>query len=164
MHSRLLALAALGASLALPTVAGAQAPVPAATVEAYGTGSVKPVPKDEKSNTSIAASVQVAQDKALPRAVADARTQAQELARAAGLTLGALTSVSNDSQPSPFFTPYGQEGTFGPGRYCGTVRTPRYKTVNGKRVRVGTRTRRSCRVPTTVTRTVKLTYAAAPAA
>lgn len=163
MYSRHLLLAGVVAGLAFPAAAGAQAPAPA-TVEAYGTGAVKPAPKDEKSNTSIAASVQVALDKALPRAVADARAQAQELARAAGLTLGALTAVSNESQPSPFFSPFGQEGTFGPGRFCGTVRTPRYRTVDGKRVRVGTRTRRTCRVPATVTRTVKLTYSASPPA
>lgn len=150
-------LAACGAALASAPAAYAQAPAP--EVEAYGSGAVTPKPKDPKSNASIAAAVAAAYDRALPLAVADARTQAQELAAATGVTLGALVGVSNEQQPSPFFSPFGQEGAFGPGRYCGTVRTPRFKTVDGKRVRVGTKTRRACRIPGRVTRTVKLTYA-----
>ncbi|MBJ7522379.1 MAG: SIMPL domain-containing protein [Solirubrobacteraceae bacterium] len=160
MQTRRLLLAAALGTLALPAAAHAQAPAQP-TVEAYGTGSADVEPRDKRSNASIAAAVDRAEEAALPRAVADARANAAKLAAAAGLTLGGLVSVSNESQATPFIVgPWGQDGTFGPGRYCGTVRIPRYKTVGGKRRRIGTRSERRCRVPGQAQRGVKLTFAA----
>lgn len=162
MQTRRLLLAAALSTLALPAAAHAQAPTQP-TVEAYGAGSADVEPRDRTSNASIAAAVDRAEEAALPRAVTDARANAAKLAAAAGLTLGALVSVSNESTATPFIVgPWGQDGTFGPGRYCGTVRIPRYKTVNGKRRRTGTRSERRCRVPDTAQRGVKLTFTASP--
>ncbi len=160
MHTRRLLLAAAIGSLALPIAAHAQAPAQL-TVEAFGTGSAKVEPRDRTDNASIVAAVDRAEQAALPLAINDARAHAAELAPPVGFTLGPLISVSNASQTGPFVVgPWGQDGTFGPGRYCGTVRIPRYKTVDGKRRRIGFRSERRCRVPESAQRTVKLTFVA----
>lgn len=157
-------VALLACTFALVVPGAAQAQEAAQpTVQAVGTGSVKPTPENRKSQDSIAAAVAVAREKAMPKALADARVRAQQLASAAGLTLGALVTVSDEPGTWPF-TPWGQDGTFGPGKYCGTVRSVKYRTVNGKRRRIGWRTRRACRVPNQVTRAVRLTFATTPPA
>jgi uncharacterized protein YggE len=165
---RTVAFVALFAFVAgcLAAVAQAQDPTPVAqaphTVVAAGTGSVKPAPNNRQDNASIVAAVEKASAKALPLAVADARSQAQELAAATGVTLGALVAVSNTSVTSAFYGPiyYGTLGTFGPGKFCGNVRS-RTSTIdaNGKRHYGKFRTRHVCRVPATVQRTVSLTFA-----
>jgi uncharacterized protein YggE len=165
---RTVAFVALFAFVAgcLAAVAQAQDPTPATpaahTLVAAGTGSVKPTPNDRNDNASIVAAVAKASAKALPLAVADARSQARELATATGVTLGALVAVSNTSVTSGFYGPiyYGTLGTFGPGKFCGDVRT-RTSTVdaNGKRHYGKFRTRHVCRVPATIQRTVSLTFA-----
>jgi hypothetical protein len=97
----------------------------------------------------------------MPRAFADAREQAGELAAGAGVTLGALVTVSNVQSGGAFcFGPYGSSGTFGPDTYCGNVRT-RSVTIgkDGKRHYGKYRTHRTCRFPSTVTRAVQLSYA-----
>ena len=90
--------------------------------------------------------------------MADARAHATALAAAARLTLGALISIS-DAPPSPYFSIYGQLGTFPNGRYCGQVRRTRTVVRNGVRRRVSAGTRRVCRVPPQVVSSVQLTYA-----
>jgi hypothetical protein len=61
----------------------------------------------------------------------------------------------------PYGPYFGIYGTFGPDRFCGTIRTAKFKRdKNAKRKRVGTRTRHTCRVPPTVTSTVMVTFAA----
>ena len=86
--------------------------------------------------------------------------EGHELARLSGLTLGAIVSVS-DAQVSPY-GPFGFYGTFGPDRFCGTVRTAVIRTdkKTGKRKRVGFRARHTCRVPATVTSSLTVTFAA----
>jgi uncharacterized protein YggE len=148
----------------LAAVAQAQdtAPAPQRTLVASGTGQAKPTPKDRNDNASIAAAVEKAEAKALPLAVADARAQAQALAGATGVTLGALLSVSNGATANGFYGPvyYGFNGTFGPGKFCGTIRSRRSTVdANGKRHLGKLRTRRVCRVPPTVQRQVALTFA-----
>jgi uncharacterized protein YggE len=146
----------------LAAVAQAQdAAPPPRTLVASGTGSVKPVPNDRNRNASIVAAVEKAEAKALPLAVADARGQAQELATATGVTLGALVSLSNSGATNGFYGPvFYSNGSFGPGKYCGTVRT-RSVTVDadGTRRPGKLRTRRVCRVPNLVQRAVSLTFA-----
>jgi uncharacterized protein YggE len=147
----------------LAAVANAQEATtpPARTLVATGNGSVKPVPQDRDSSKSIAAAVAKASGKALPLAVADARQQAAALAAATGVTLGALVTVTNSGPSNSYFGPifYGVDGTFGPGQYCGTIRTRKVTTdAQGKR-HVKLRSHRSCRVPATVQRTVSLTFA-----
>jgi hypothetical protein len=143
------------------TTAQAQQPAPARSVAAVGAASVKvKAPSDRKHEAPIRAAVEAAEAKALPRAIAEARSKAAELARLSGLTLGAVVSVS-DAPTSPYGPYFGFYGTFGPDRFCGTIRTSVFKRdKNGKRRRVGTRTRHTCRVPPTVTSTVTVTFAA----
>src|SRR6185295_18664352 len=101
----------------------------------------------------------------LDGAIATAREEAQRLAAAGGLTLGPLVSVS-EPEPSPFFggpvgSAYGAEGTFGPGRFCGQIRTPiRRRDARGVLRNTGrVRTRFGCRVPGEVAQTVSATFA-----
>ena len=153
-------LVASSIAVLLPASAGAQQPAPGRTVEASGVASVKvQAPRDRTHEAPIRAAVEAAEDKALPRAMADARSKAADLAKLSGLTLGAIVSVS-DVGTSPY-GPFGYYGTFGPDRFCGTIRTAVFKRgKDGKRHRVGTRTRHTCRVPSTVTSTLSVTFSA----
>jgi hypothetical protein len=157
-RSRCLLVASTVAVL-LPAAAHAQTPAPDRTVQATGVASVKvKAPSDRTHEAPIRAAVEAAEEKALPRAVTEARSKATELAKLSGLTLGAVVSISDSgtSPYGPFFY-----GTFGPDRFCGTIRTPVFKRgKDGKRHRVGTRTRHTCRVPPTVTSTITVTFAA----
>jgi hypothetical protein len=157
-RSRCLLVASTVAML-LPASALAQTPGPDRTIEATGVASVKvKAPSDRTHEAPIRAAVEAAEEKALPRAVAEARSKATDLAKLSGMTLGAIVSISDSgvSPYGPFFY-----GTFGPDRFCGAIRTPIFKRgTDGKRHRVGTRTRHTCRVPPTVTSTVTVTFAA----
>jgi hypothetical protein len=109
------------------TTAQAQQPAPARSVAAVGAASVKvKAPSDRKHEAPIRAAVEAAEAKALPRAIAEARSKAAELARLSGLTLGAVVSVS-DAPTSPYGPYFGFYGTFGPDRFCGTIRTSVFK-------------------------------------
>ena len=118
-------------------------------------------PKDRTHEAPIRAAVEAAEAKALPRAMAAAREKATELARLSGLTLGRDRLGLRRARPRPT-GPLGFYGTFGPDRFCGTVRTTVFRTdkTTGKRKRVGTRTRHTCRVPPTVTSSLTVTFAA----
>jgi uncharacterized protein YggE len=167
---RTVAIVALVAFLAgvLAAVANAQEAVPAPqrTLVAAGVGTIKVTPKDAKDNDSIKAAVADATAKAVPAAIQDARTQAGQLAAAAGVTLGPLVSVSNEAQPSYggiFYGPiYPATGSFGPGEFCGTVKTRSVRIdKDGKRHYGKAKAHRVCRVPATVQRAVALTFALA---
>lgn len=154
-------VASVAVSVLSASSAQAQTPAPERTVAAQGVASVKVVaPKDRKHEAPIRAAVEAAEAKALPRAMAAAREKATELARLSGLTLGSIISIS-DAQTSPY-GPFGFYGTFGPDRFCGTVRTAVFRTdkTTGKRKRVGFRTRHTCRVPSTVTSSLTVTFSA----
>jgi uncharacterized protein DUF541 len=158
--SRSCLIAALAVAAAAPSAAQAQQPAPARTVEAQGVASVKVTPRDRQRESSIRAAVEAAEDKALPLAVAEAREYAAKLAQLAGLTLGEIVSIGQTpSVPyGPFFGP---AGTFGPGRFCGTIRRPVFERgADGRRRRVGTRARRTCRVPPFAAASVTVTFAA----
>ena len=157
------AAAALAAS-----PAAAQAPASPAphTITVTGTAQVEPKPKDRKSNESIKKAVAKARREAIPLAIGNGQGRAATLSKLSGLPLGALISISSASPvPGPFYGPYfGEDGTFGPGRYCGTVRTAIRRTnASGRRVTVGTRTRRQCRVPQFVVSSLTLVYSTATA-
>jgi hypothetical protein len=154
-------IASLAVSVLSASTAQAQSPAPERTVTAQGLASVKVVaPNDRKHEGPIRAAVEAAEAKALPRAMAAAREKATELARLSGLTLGAIVSIS-DAQTSPY-GPFGFYGTFGPDRFCGTLRIAVFRTdtTTGKRKRVGFRARHTCRVPSTVTSSLTMTFAA----
>ena len=134
------------------------------TVTAIGSATVKPTPADRTSNASILAAVRAAKREAIPRAIGDARARALLLAASGRLQLGGLVGVA-DAQSSQFFSfgPYADGGTFGPSRFCGTV--TRYKTTrlaNGRIKRTANGKHRVCRIPTFITATEAVTYAATP--
>jgi hypothetical protein len=166
-HGRLLAgrvrwvavLAVVAAGLpAAPAVA--QQPAAGKSVQVLGVGEADVKPKNRRNNASIQRAVDRAEAAALPRAFRAAGVRAAELARLSGLTLGEVISVS-DAPASPYgpfgFGPF--EGTFGPGRWCGTIRRSVVRRVDGRRRRV-TRTRRVCHFPSEVYVSVTVTYAA----
>jgi hypothetical protein len=133
------------------------------SVTATGVGTAKVVPKDRKSNASIAQAVDVARKAGIKGALSEAREYGQLYATAAGLKLGAVLSVS-DAQSQSFggYGPFGGPfyGPFGPNRYCGTVPRPVFKVVNGKRKVVATKRVHRCFVPSFEATTLTVTYAA----
>ena len=157
-----LATVAAAALLGVPA-ADAQAP-PAKSVTTLGIGTAKVTPKDRKSNASIKEAVEAADESARPKAIAEARERATELAQAAGLTLGGITAVSEASSfpyYGPFGAPYGLQGTFGPGKYCGNVRSSHLKRdSNGRVHRVLGKRHRVCRFPSTLSVQLTVTFAA----
>ncbi|WP_027007796.1 SIMPL domain-containing protein [Conexibacter woesei] len=167
---RAVAVLAIFAFLAgcLAAAANAQAPAPTTqqrTLVAVGTGTIAVTPKDRNDNASIVAAVRDANDRALPAALTDARTQATQLAAAAGMTLGPVISLSNSgtSTAGVFYGPYyGVAGSFGPNRYCGTIKTRSSRIGrDGKRHYGRLKSHRVCRVPAVIQRSVQLTYALA---
>ena len=157
MPASSIAAASLALFLAFAAPAGAQE----RTIVAAGAGQVAVTPTDRTSNDAIATAVEQAYQAALPKALADAREDAHALATAAGLTLGALLSAS-DAPNSPYYGPFGGPGfgTFGPGKFCGTIRRAIIKrTKTGRPKVVGHRTRHTCRVPPFQIRQVTLTFA-----
>jgi uncharacterized protein YggE len=172
--SRRTVLAVAAASLACASPAAAQAPVappplPPTTVTVTGTGIVKPTPLNRKNNASIAKAVAAAKAAAAPLAITDGRARAAKVAALNRLTLGTLLAITEGGYgPTPFFFlgPYGnQEGTFGPGKFCGTIRRVVFKTDSaGKRRRAGTRSIHTCRVPPQVSVSYGMTFSTAPAA
>jgi Protein of unknown function (DUF541) len=160
-----LAAAVAAAALVAAPAAEAQAPAPGRTITATAAGRVT-VNRDVAQNSkAIGAAVEAARNRAIRVAVANAREEAQRLAAAGGMTLGALVSVA-EPPPSPFFGgpgggAYGTEGTFGPGKFCGRIRTPiRRRDARGVLRNTGRfRTRFGCRVPSEVAQTVSATFA-----
>ena len=161
MQHRFALAAATLAALVLAAPAGAADPPHSVTAIASST--VQVPQNTAKNDAAIRAAVAAARDKAAPDAIANATIEAQKLAAAAGWTLGAMTSVA-ELPPSPFgpFSTYGQDGTFGPGKYCGTIRTPIYrKGKNGRRIFTRHfRSHHGCRIPGQVTATLSATFAA----
>lgn len=178
-HRRRTVLAAAVVSLACAGPATAQAtslpppppaPLPPTTVTVTGTGTVKPTPYNPKRNASIARAVDKAKAAVGPLAIADGTARAAKLAALNGLVLGKLLAItegpSGPASPFYFVGPYGgQDGTFGPGRYCGTIRRPVFiRTKAGKLKRVRYRTINTCRVPPQVSISYGMTFSTTPAA
>jgi hypothetical protein len=72
----------------------------------------------------------------------------------------------SEPQPSPFFggpvgAAYGAEGTFGPGKFCGRIRTPIRRRIATGQLRSTGRFRSDfgCRAPSDVAQTVSATFA-----
>jgi hypothetical protein len=135
-----LAAAALAAALLAAPAAHAQAPAPAQRITAVAAGRA-PVNRDIAQNSkAIAAAVEAARNRAIP--------------------------AVSEPQPSPFFggpvgAAYGAEGTFGPGKFCGRIRTPiRRRSATGQLRSTGRfRTLFGCRAPSDVAQTVSATFA-----
>jgi hypothetical protein len=137
-------------------------PAVAETVTALGQSAVQVKPANEKNNDSIKAAIAEARATALPLALADARSRAQQLAEGSGLVLGDVDAV--EEYQGPGFGDYGQTtGTFGPGQFCGTVtRTVRRRTKSGKIVRRRVKQTR-CFFPEVLLTSVEVTYRASRA-
>jgi hypothetical protein len=155
-------VAALAVLAALPSVALGDAP-PSHTVTANGTAQEKVTPSDRKHNGPIVAAVEAAHAAAIPKAIAEAREEAQLLAKASGLTLGALQAVA-EQPAAPFgYGPFGAGydiGPFGPKKFCGNERRPVFHTRNGKRHLVRFRKVHRCIVPPSVTAQLSVTFGA----
>jgi uncharacterized protein YggE len=131
----------------------------AKTVTATGTGQTRVHPTNRNSNASIAAAVEAAKKASIQGAIKQAHEYATMYAKQAGLTLGAVITVS-DVQSNNFYGPGEFFGPFGPNQFCGTVRQPIFKKVKGKRRVVGTRKVHRCFVPQFAFTSVSVTYAA----
>jgi uncharacterized protein YggE len=132
------------------------------TVTATGVGQARVHPKDRHSSTSIAAAVDDARKLAIKSALREAHEYAQDYAKATGLTLGSVISVSDVQTGLGFYGGPGGPGTFigpfGPGRYCGTLRVPVGRPTPGHRPRF--KKVRRCIVPPFAFLTLTVTYSA----
>jgi hypothetical protein len=162
----LLAGAALGALLAAGSgsSAHAQGASPGKTIAAIGIGQVAVKVDDRHKNASIVAGVEAAEAKAVPQAINEARDRATELAKAAGMTIGAVQAVEEQPQsPFGFYVggPNAYPAPFGKDKYCGDERRPRFvRDSNGRRRVSGSRTVHVCRVPRFVVLNLSVTFAA----
>ncbi|HET6867775.1 MAG TPA: hypothetical protein VFH80_17795 [Solirubrobacteraceae bacterium] len=126
------------------------------TITATGTAQKRVVPKDRTSNASIAAAVEKAHKASIAGALKQAHEYAVLYAKAVGMTLGNVISVS-DAQNGFFYGP-GTIGPFGPGQFCGTVRRPVGKPVKGQKPKLKKVHR--CFVPAFASASLTVTYAA----
>jgi hypothetical protein len=141
----------------------ASAPAVAAgtsSVTATGTGEARVLPKNRHNNASIATAYEAARKASIAGAVKDAHGYAVDYARAVGLALGPVVSVS-DQQTSGFYGPgSGFFGPFGEGQFCGTEHLAIIKRVKGRTKVIGTRKVHRCIVPKFASTVLTLTYAA----
>jgi hypothetical protein len=113
-------------------------------------------PSSRRDSASIRAAMLRAQFDAAPGALAAARRDAESLARRTGMPLGSLFSVAELRRP--FEQPLG--GSFGPGRFCGTIRRPVFRRdpATGRRRVVRRVSERRCFFPSTTTVALRLTF------
>jgi hypothetical protein len=150
LSSCVLALLACAPAVAAPT----------GSVTATGTGEAKVVPKNRQNNASIVTAYETARKASIAGAIGDAHGFAVDYARAAGLTLGPVVSVT-DQQTTGFYGPgSGFFGPFGEGQFCGTEHLAVFKQVKGRRKIVGTKKVHRCIVPKFAYTTLTLTYSA----
>lgn len=151
-------LAAL--AVATPALAAPAVTAQGGTVTATGTGQVKVVPANRRSNASIAAAVDKAQQAAIPGAIVQAHEYALRYAKAAGLVLGAILSVSDVQSANGGYYGYGPFGPFGPNRYCNVIRAHVQKRFGpGRKITVvRVKRHRVCFVPPYATSTLTVTY------
>jgi uncharacterized protein YggE len=139
-----------------PAVAQPATSSTAQTITATGTAQKRVVPKDRKSNASIAAAVEKAHRASIAGALKEAHEYAELYAKAVGMKLGSVISVS-DAQNGFFYGP-GTIGPFGPGRFCGTITRVVGRPVKGQKPKLK-RVHR-CFVPSFASATLTVTYAA----
>jgi hypothetical protein len=123
---------------------------------AAGTGRAPVAPRDRRSSASIRGAMLAARLAATPAALKDARRDARSVAVAAGLPLGGLFSVAESR--GPYEDP--AIGSFGPGRFCGTISRPvlRRDPATRRRKVVRRITQRRCFFPSTATVALRVTY------
>jgi uncharacterized protein YggE len=127
------------------------------TITATGTAQTRVVPKNRHSNASIAAAVERAHKASIAGALKQAHEYAVAYAKAVGLALGSVISVSDAQNgfygPGPFGI-----GPFGPGQYCGNIRQVVGRPPKGQRPKFKTVHR--CIVPRFAFATLTVTYSA----
>jgi uncharacterized protein YggE len=140
-----------------PAIAQPATSSTAQTITATGTSQTRVVPKNRNSNASIAAAVERAHRASIAGALKEAHEYAELYAKAVGMTLGSVISVSDAQNgfygPGPFAF-----GPFGPGRFCGTVTRVVGRPVRGQKPKLK-RVHR-CFVPQFAFATLTVTYAA----
>jgi uncharacterized protein YggE len=140
-----------------PAIAQPATSSTAQTITATGTSQTRVVPKNRNSNASIAAAVERAHKASIAGALKEAHEYAELYAKAVGMTLGSVISVSDAQNgfygPGPFAF-----GPFGPGRFCGTVTRVVGRPVRGQKPKLK-RVHR-CFVPQFAFATLTVTYAA----
>lgn len=139
-----------------PAVAQPATSSTAQTITATGTAQKRVAPKDRGSNASIAAAVEKAHKASIAGALKEAHEYAELYAKAVGMTLGSVISVS-DAQ-NGFYGPGNIIGPFGADRFCGTVTRVVGRPVKGQKPKLK-RVHR-CFVPTFASATLTVTYAA----
>lgn len=132
------------------------------TITALGTGQAKVIPTNRHKSASIQRAVDKAYARAVPRAIADAREDAAQLAKASGLTLGPIQSVDENvnNGGAYYYGPPASIAPFPSGRYCGKVTRRVHRRDAAGRLHTVRRTRRICFVPQFASTTLAVTFAA----
>jgi hypothetical protein len=135
---------------------------PPYTVVAHGVAQAPVLDRSHRTDASVHRAVSAARARAVPIAMRYARADADALAKAAGLTLGAAVGVSRQVAPPGGY--YSEEaGQFGAGRWCGRLyvrrRTVRRPDGTTRRVAVY---RQGCRAPSHASANLAVTFAATP--
>jgi uncharacterized protein YggE len=139
-----------------PAIAQPATSSTAQTITATGTAQKRVVPKNRNNNASIAAAVDRAHKASIAGALKEAHEYAVLYAKAVGMKLGTVISVS-DAQ-NGFYGPGSIIGPFGPGRFCGTVTRVIGRPVKGQKPKLGKVHR--CFVPQFASATLTVMYAA----
>ena len=126
--------------------------------EIEGTGiAIAPNEPARRTSPVIRRSLRAARLEATPSAAEVGRANAEAAAKASGMTLGQLFSVV---EPAQFYGYQPLLGTFGAGRFCGSVRRAIFRRDPETRrfQRVRTIVRRRCYSPRNVPVSLELTY------
>jgi hypothetical protein len=109
---------------------------------ASGSATAPVTPVNPHSSPSIRRALLKARLAAAPLALADAQQDARSTAQAAGMELGAVFAIAEIRNPFDDLS----VGSFGPGRYCGTIRRPIFRrdSATGRRRVVRTVSQRRC--------------------
>lgn len=142
---------------ATPAIAQTTQSSTAQTITATGSAQSRVLPKNRHSNASIAAAVDRARRASIAGALRQAHEYAQDYAKAVGLTLGSVISVSDAANAFYGPGPFGL-GPFGPGQYCGTVERLVGRPTKGHKPKLK-RVHR-CYVPRYASSTLTVTYSA----
>lgn len=159
MRRRMWAILLAGCASVMLASAPANAAQPS-SITATGTSQHKVHPSDRHSNASIVRAYDAARHASIGGALKQAHEYAVAYAKAVGLTLGTVLSVSDAQNGGVFYGPGPFFGPFGPDQFCGTLRQPIFKKKNGKRKVVGTKKVHRCIVPPTAYVTLTVTYSA----
>jgi uncharacterized protein YggE len=140
-----------------PAIAQPATSSTAQTITATGAAQTRVVPKNRHINASIAAAVERAHKESIAGALKQAHEYAVLYAKAVGMKLGSVISVSDAQNgfygPGPFGI-----GPFGPGQFCGTMTRIIGRPVKGQKPKLK-RVHR-CFVPQFASATLTVTYAA----